>query len=155
MTQFRSQERSGSPMFDFAIHDTTGRLKALVEAKRRLGTNGSWAAQFRQNVSNHGRPPPADLFVLIVPDRLYIWQASTPPDARPTYEVDANALLAPYFQRIGVRPEQIEPMAFELLVAWWLEDLAREHVVPAASELSRSGLLDAISGARISHEATA
>jgi hypothetical protein len=142
-------------MFDFAVHDHTGRLTALVEARRRLGTSADWATQFRHNVLAHGPPPRADLFVLIVPDRLYIWQASAPADARPTYEVDARTLFAPYFQRIGVGPEQIEPMAFELLVAWWLEDLAREGMAPGTSELSRSGLLDAVSGARISREAAA
>lgn len=124
----------------------------MIEAKRRLGTNGSWAAQFRGNLLAHGEPPAADLLAIIVPDRLYVWRSSDPPAAQPAYEIDARPLLAPYFERIGVRPEQIQPMAFEVLISWWLNDLAQGDVAPITPELSRSGLLDAVSGAQIIHE---
>ncbi|OJH36061.1 hypothetical protein [Cystobacter ferrugineus] len=124
----------------------------MIEAKRRLRTDGSWAAQILGNLLAHGQPPPADLLAIIVPDRLYIWRSSDPPHAPPAYEIDTRPLLAPYFERIGVRPEQIQPMAFEALVSWWLNDLARGDVAPVTQELSKSGLLDAVSGAQIIHE---
>jgi hypothetical protein len=124
-----------------------------VEAKRRLSTDSRWAAQYWRNLRAHRFVPSTDFFALIVPDRLYIWRSAEPPDASP-YEVDARPLLAPYFERIGVQPGQIEPMAFELLVSWWLNDLARQQVDARAvtPDLSRSGLLEAVSGARIAHE---
>jgi hypothetical protein len=124
----------------------------MIEARRRLRTDGSWAAQFRGNLLAHGQPLTADLLAIIVPDRLYIWRSSDPPDAPPTHEIDARPLLAPYFERVGVRPEQIQPLAFEDLVGWWLNDLARGDVAPVTPELSMSGLLEAVSGAQIMHE---
>jgi hypothetical protein len=130
-----------------------GRRTAVVEAKRRLGTDSRWAAQYWRNLRERRSIPSSDYFALIVPDRLYIWKSSAPPDA-PPFEVDARPVLAPYFERVGVGPGQIEPMAFELLVSWWLNDLARQggDAQQVAPGLSHSGLLDAISGARIAHE---
>lgn len=140
--------------FDFTVHDQTGRLKAVVEAKRRLALTRSWAAEFRGNLLSHGRLPPVGLFVIVAPDRIFVWKGSDPPDM-PPIEVDARSLLAPYFQRIGVAPEQIQPMAFEMLVAWWLRDLAGNANAENQPELIRSGLLDAVAGAQVSHEAVA
>lgn len=91
--------------------------------------------------------------MLIVPDRLYLWKLSESSDA-PPHEVDIRSALAPYFARVGVGPAQIEPMAFELLVSWWLNDLSRQEKPEqsTAPELLRSGLFSALSGARIAHE---
>jgi hypothetical protein len=67
--------------FDFAVCDDAGRTRAIVEAKRSLGTDAAWAAQLRRNWLAHGLVPAADVFIL-VPDRLYMWHGSTPAGAR-------------------------------------------------------------------------
>ncbi|MFY0583094.1 hypothetical protein ACN28S_60295 [Cystobacter fuscus] len=94
--------------------------------------------EYRGNLLAHGQPPPADMLAIIVPDRLYIWRSSDPPHAPPAYEIDTHPLLAPYFERIGVRPEQIQPMAFEALVSWWL---TRPHRAARARDASGAGTL--------------
>jgi hypothetical protein len=135
--------------FDFAVRDDAGRTRAIVEAKRSLGTNAAWAAQLRRNWMSHGLLPAADVFALVLPDRLYMWLGSPPPGALPDVDVDAGPLFAPYFQRVKTTPEQIDPQAFEMVVAWWLEDLAD----PRPAEERPSGvppqLHDAVAGGRI------
>jgi len=91
-------------------------------------------------------------FLFVVPDRLFLWAASAAPDAPPTHEIDARPLFAPYFERIGVKPEQIQPVAFEMLVSLWLQELANSAPASAAPELISSGLLAAVHGADIEHE---
>ncbi|HLL55215.1 MAG TPA: hypothetical protein VK447_16785 [Myxococcaceae bacterium] len=140
--------------FDFAAYNPAGAMTTLVQVKPRLGTSSTWAKAFRRNVLAHEKTPPATLFVLVTLDRLYIWGAGEPLDAPPAREVDAGRILAPYFAKVGVPPEQIQPVAFDSLVSWWLGDLthsAPESVDPAIRE---SGLLEALSGADIVAEAT-
>jgi hypothetical protein len=153
VTTTHSREALAPSPFDFSAYDAMGRRTAVVEAKRRLRTDSRWAAQYWRSLRERRSIPSSDYFALVVPDRLYIWKSSAPPDATP-YEVDARPVLAPYFARVGVGPAQIEPMAFELLVSWWLNDLSRQEgeTQRLAPELARSGLLDAIAGARIAHE---
>lgn len=137
--------------FDLAGYDHTGRLAVLVEAKRRAGTDPGWASELRRNLFARGGVPQADLFAVIVPDRLYVWRASSPADAMPDHVIDARPLLAPYFARVGVTSDAIAPEAFEMLVSWWLDDLTRQDIVEDA--LKPSGLPGAVRGGRIEREA--
>lgn len=145
------QETRSGIRFDFAGYDHAGRLSVLVEAKRRAGTDATWAAQLRRNLLAHGAIPSADLFVVIVPDRLYVWRSSSPAEAPPAHEIDARPLLAPYFAQVSASPETISPEAFELLVGWWLDDLTHTEAVEEA--LKPSGLPTAVRGGRIEYEA--
>ena len=133
--------------FDFSTYDSSGGLAAIVEAKRRLGTSTEWAAQFRRNILAHARIPLARFFLIVVPDRIYLWDAQTEGNAPPT-EIDARAIFAPYFERIGVRPERISPAAFESRVQWWLEDLV-ENSPTARSSLRDTGVAEAVAGGSV------
>jgi hypothetical protein len=141
--------------FDFTVYDRSGRARAIVEAKRMLGTDTAWARQLRSNWLEHGPLPAADLFVVVVPDRIYIWNGDAPAAAGPLFDIDARPLLGPYFERIGISPEQFEPRAFEMLVAWWLRDLARKAPPRAPSSLMPSALQDAVAGGQVVSEAAA
>jgi hypothetical protein len=103
----------------------------------------------------HGSPPPGELFVIVAPDKIYSWRAGAPINAPPDAEIDASPVLAPYFKRANAEPERIDPMAFELLVAWWLEDVARRGETTADEGLKGSGLLEALAGGRIAREVAA
>jgi hypothetical protein len=135
--------------FDFTVYDPTGRPRATVEAKRRIGTNRVWAAELRRNWLEHGPLPASDVFILVLPDRLYAWNASAPDEALPDADLDAGPLLGPYFQRIHVTPEQIRPDAFDMLVAWWLEDIASRAPSTERQESIPSWLREAVAGGRI------
>ena len=141
--------------FDFTIYDDSGRPRAIVEAKRSLGTDSVWAAQLRRNWLEHGPLPPSDAFILIVPDRIYMWNGLAPDEALPDFEFDARPLFAPYFQRINVTAERIDPQVFEMLVAWWLEDIASRAPSSERQEKLPPSLRDAVAGGRIVSSAAA
>ena len=144
---------------DLALYDRDGQLIAVVEVKNKQGTSREWAAKFRRNMLVHGGYYKADFFLLVTPDRLYIWKnaGTTPTLVEPTYELDAQPLFAPYFERAGVNPSDISGQAFELVVAAWLGDLIRlaeqpESLRNGQSWLVETGLLDAVKNGRIEYE---
>ncbi len=140
--------------YDMVGYGPDGVPRLVVEAKSRRGTSREWAAALRQNLLQYDTQRSA-LFALVVPDHIYTWRAAAPPDALPDEDIDARPVLRPYFQRAGVTPAKVRGRAFEELVAWWLEDMARDGEHAARPKLRKSGLLDAVKGARIVREVAA
>lgn len=145
-----------SPRTDLINRD--GQLSAVVEVKSRRHTSREWAAQLRRNLLAHGDFPQARFFLLVTPDRLYLWKGNgTQPKAvLPTYELEANPIFAPYFERAGLDPRDVSDPAFELVVAAWLSDLVHSEGAsgrPAAdqAELRDSGFLEAIRAGRVEY----
>lgn len=147
---------------DLALYDRSGRLTAVAEIKNKLGTSCEWAAQTRRNILAHGGSYSADYFLLVTPDRLYLWKdaGTDPVRVAPTFEADTRQEFAPYFESAGVDPSHVSGHAFELLVAAWLGDITRS--VDAAEEppydqswLVKSGFRTAIRDGRIEFEAAA
>jgi hypothetical protein len=69
--------------------------------------------------------------------------------ALPDIDVDARPLFAPYFQRVDTTPEKIYPEAFDMMVAWWLEDLASPATADEHQPTVPLPLRDAIAGGNI------
>ena len=98
----------------------------------------------------------------MTPDRFYLWKkdVSVPDVARPTYEGDSRALLAPYFTRSQLDLADISGLAFELVVAAWLADLVRSDAAPKKLPddqrwLQESGFLGAVKNGRVEFEVAA
>lgn len=147
---------------DLALYNPGGRLTALAEVKRKLGTSGEWAARTRRNILAHGGFGDTEYFLLVTPDRLYLWKdaGTDPAEVLPDYEADAGATFAPYFESVGVDPHAVSGQAFELVVASWLGDVIRSAKasggqVDDRSWLARSGFRAAVRGGRIAYEAVA
>ena len=147
---------------DFALYSPGGQLTALAEVKSKLGTSREWAARTRRNILTHGGFGDADYFLLVTPDRLYLWKAAgtEPLEVSPDHDADARATFAPYFERAGVDPNAVSGPTFELVVSAWLGDVIRSAgstEVPDDdwSWLAQSGFLTAVKGARIEYEAVA
>ena len=146
---------------DLALYDRSGRLTAVAEIKNKLGTSGEWAAQTRRNILAHGEPCNADFFLLVTPDRLYLWKGRGTDPAQivpPTFEADTLQEFAPYFESAEVDPQHVSGHAFELLVAAWLGDITRSAETTGKlsddqSWLAKSGFRAAILDGRIEYEA--
>jgi hypothetical protein len=151
------------PYADLALYNNAGRLIAVVEVKNKPGTSREWAAQLRSNVLAHGGFRSSDFFLLITPDKLYVWKDAgiKPAVITPTYVVDAQPILKPYFEAAHIEPAAINGPTFELVVGAWLGDLIRSESkssqVSSTSEdwLTESGLLDAVKNGRVEYEAAA
>jgi hypothetical protein len=147
---------------DLALFDGDGRLTAVAEVKAKVGTTAEWAALFRRNLLAHGGSIDTRYFLVLTPDRLYIWVGPSiePGKVPPTLALNARPLLEPYFQRAGVSPQGVSSQAFELIVADWLSDLIHSSPQPLEEHeeqrrLTESGLPDAIRGGRIAYEIAA
>ena len=142
---------------DLALYDRTGRLAALAEVKNKLGTSREWAARTRRNLFAHGRSYSADFFLLVTPDRLYVWKGADTESvqAPPTYEADTVPGFAPYFERAGVDPRYASGHAFELLVGAWLSDVIHSETTGESSDdqnwLTKSGFRSAVKGGRVKY----
>lgn len=145
---------------DLALYDSNGQLTTIVEVKNKLGTSDEWAAQLRRNILAHGGYCHTAFFLLVTPDRLYLWKnAGTAPTlVPPTYEVDSQPIFAPYFNSADVDSRHVSGHAFELVVAAWLSDLVRseekktEKHANGQSWLVASGFLTAVRDGRIDYE---
>ena len=144
---------------DLALYDRRGRLTAVAEVKRKLGTSAEWAAKTRRNMLAHGGLTHPEFFLLVTVDRLYVWKGAgtDPVPTPPTYEADPTAGFAPYFDRAGIDPQRISPYAFELLVGAWLGDVIRsedtsEEIGSDQGWLVQSGFLKAVRDGRIEYQ---
>jgi hypothetical protein len=140
--------------YDFGLIDSTGHLRTIVEAKKRLAMPASWAKEFRRNLLTHTPSLASESgFVFVTPDTIFVWRSGAANDATPDAEVDARPILAPYFERSHTSPEQIDPAAFELLVSWWLQDLVSMTTVD--ERLRGSGLGENLMGGEVRREVAA
>jgi hypothetical protein len=155
---FRSDSR-----WDLSVDNRSGQLTLAVEVKRKMGTSPEWVAKFRRNILAHGTFPQAPYFLMVFPDRFYLWtQAEAQPleATEPNYTIDARPILEPYFKRAGVTADQLSEHSLELIVTAWLGEViysepGPESMAGAAPWLLDSGLSAALAGGRFEREAAA
>lgn len=136
---------------DFAVYDATGKLAAIVEVKRRFGTDESWARQWHALLSEReGRL--ADTAVwLITPERFYVWPPSVEPTAAPERTLDAAKFLEPYFSRLQISKTAVDSHVFEGIVGLWLRDMTSRPASNDAQE-PESELLGPLRGGEVVEE---
>ncbi len=147
---------------DIALYARNGQLTVVVEIKNILGTSRTWATQTRRNILAHGGSCDVIYFLIVTPDRLYLWKnaGTNPAQIPPTYEVDMQLEFAPYFKSAGLEPNHIRGHAFELLVGAWLSDVTRSGKATGqfdneCSWLNKSGFRAAVKDGRIKFDAAA
>jgi hypothetical protein len=144
---------------DFILYDRHGRLAAVIEANATRGTSSRWAAEFRRNLLAYDAFRYAPFFLLVTPDRLYLWKenlksAEPPSLIPPDHELDADPFFRPFLSRVG--REDVSRASFGLIVMSWLGDLILQLPgIPWQSELEESGLLQAVKDGRIVYPAAA
>ncbi|MBW4560144.1 MAG: hypothetical protein KME32_03125 [Mojavia pulchra JT2-VF2] len=148
--------------WDLAIYDRDNQLILVVEVKNKINALADWAAQLRRNILAHGIFPKAPYFLMVFPDRFYLWSnvAAQLDQSEPTYTIDACSILQPYFEQAGVSANQINPQSLELIVASWLSEVIHSEKLPEQIDSSEqwlieSGLYPAIAGGHFDHEAVA
>jgi hypothetical protein len=141
---------------DLIAYGDRGQPLLLVEVKGQRATTDSWAAQFRRNLIADEFLPPAPFFMIATPERMYFWRQDDPDkmDEPPQFTIDTAAELKPYFDRFKQSPETASRSVLESVLFTWLLDLTQTDRSqfkqdPSLTWLSDSGLLDAMSSARI------
>ena len=148
--------------WDLSVDNRNGQLALVVEVKSKINASPEWAARLRRNILAHGTFPKAPYFLMVFPDRFYLWSdaQALSEQSEPTYTIDALPILQPYFQQAGVTADQISRQSLELIVASWLGEIIHSEKSPEDVEQSQrwlvdSGLYAALSGGKFAHGAAA
>jgi hypothetical protein len=137
---------------DIVGFDKNGQLKLVAEVKSRTGASPQWAAQFRRNLLAHGAIPRVDYFLIVLPDRLYLWKDKWDDLERlPDYEADAEALVRGFS---GTSDSSLELAAVGWLAHVMAERFDEELADPEYKWLRESGLVESLKGGRIEVEHT-
>ncbi|GAA6622209.1 hypothetical protein [Scytonema sp. NUACC26] len=149
--------------WDIAVYNKNGQLVLAVQVKGKLNTTVEWASQLRSNILAHGLYPKAPYFLMVFPDKFYLWanEDAQLDISEPTYAVDARPIIQPYLDRAGIAQEQkVSRQSLELIVVVWLSKIIyNELPLNKTDEPERwlvdSGLYAAISGGSFGREAVA
>lgn len=154
--------QSYSNYWDLLVNNRDNQPTLIVEVKSKTGTSSEWATKLRRNILAHGNLPSVPYFLIVFPDKFYLWINNTGVDLieekEPNYTIDASSILQPYFQKIGIQNNQIREQSLELIIASWLNELiysqeALEYVKKSQRWLIESGLYNALIGGRINYGA--
>jgi len=148
--------------WDLSVDNRNGQLALVVEIKRKTNVSTEWAAKLRRNIFAHGTFPKAPYFLMVFPDKFYLWSNAEAyqDQSEPTYTIDASPILQPYFERAGVAADQISGASLELIIASWLGEIIHSNQLPENIDASQqwlieSGLYAALVGGKLEHEAAA
>jgi hypothetical protein len=148
--------------WDLSVDNRNGQLALVVEVKRKTNVSPEWAAKLRRNILAHGIFPKAPYFLMVFPDKFYLWSNAEAyqDQSEPTYTIDASPILQPYFERAGVTADQISGASLELVVTSWIGEIIHSNQLPENIDASQqwlieSGLYAALAGGKFEHEAAA
>ena len=149
-------------LWDLVVDDRNNQLALVVEVKQKTNVSPEWAAKLRRNILAHEPFPNAPYFLLVFPDKFYLWSHTTADQdqSEPTYTIDASSILQPYFERAGVTAQQISSTSLELIVASWLGEIIHSDQLPETLDASQhwlveSGLYAALVGGKLEQQAAA
>lgn len=144
--------------WDLAVDNRSGQLALVVEIKRKTDVSPEWAAKLRRNIFAHGTFPKAPYFLMVFPDKFYLWSDAEAyqDQSEPTYTINASPILQPYFERAGVTADQISGASLELIVTSWLGEIIHSEQLPENLDASQqwlveSGLYAALAGGKLEY----
>ena len=148
-----------SLQLDFTVFDSAGQLAAIAEVTTIRGVSREWAAEFRRNLLEHGGDGHPVFFLIVTPDRIFLWKNAgmIPELVEPHYEINAQPVFKPYFYAARINESRIERFTFEMIVAAWLNNLAlvRDPVTELPIHeraFIDSGFVGAIRRGKVEHE---
>jgi hypothetical protein len=142
---------------DVAVYSPDKKLQLVVEVKKKPETTESlkkWATRLHRNLIAHSGIPNTPYFLLaILPGYIYLWKAdySFNADKAPDYEIEAQEILRPYFERLPAPIELATEYQLEFVVTSWLNDLVNSAATTSSSAewLQDSGLFTAIANGSV------
>ena len=133
-----------------------------IEVKTKVDATVEWAIRLRRNFMAHGILPATDYFFIATPSRFFIWRNSGADLERisPILVINAQPLLASYFEQINVPPEEISGSSFELIIRSWLAELIyaklpNNQIDESIIWIVDIGLQDALEGGYLGEEVLA
>jgi hypothetical protein len=144
---------------DILVFDQNDRPILAIEVKTKVDASVDWANRLRQNIFAHDRMPDTEFFLIATPSRFFIWKNPGMDSLwnKPASVIDAGPLLAPYFDQVGVAPEEISGSSFELIINSWLAEMIYSGITPdqvngSYQWMTELGLLDALKNGHLGQE---
>jgi hypothetical protein len=148
--------------WDLSVVNRDGKLVLAIEVKIKTNASPEWAAKLRRNMLAHGILPNALYFLMVFPDKFYLWTRSAIDisEREPDYTIDARPILNPYFERAGIVGDRISGESLEIIISSWLVEIIHSEKTPQNLDNSQlwlveSGLYDALSGGQLLYEGIA
>lgn len=143
---------------DVAVFDKSGNLQLVVEAKYIESDQDTptRAVQIRRNLLAHSGIPDSPFFLIVFPDRFYLWKKGLPDtyDRQADYSVDTEVLFKSFADEWRESLDYISAIEFERLVSEWIKDLSNSNDTSKIPDWARaSGLYDAIKNGSVVTEA--
>ena len=126
-----------------------------VEVRTKKGASPEWAADLRGEQVRHAPPAgSAAYFLVVVPDRLFLWSRAHGKDAGalPDYVADPRPLLGSVVDPARMDVGTVSRATLEMIVTAWLHALVHPRGARAAADgawLRESGLSEAIRGGSV------
>ena len=83
--------------------------------------DSNWVAEFRQHMVKRGFEPITNYFLLILPDKGFLWRNVKDSHMQPDFEFDMKLLLEPFLGKRDVH--RISEQALTMAVYGWLDEL--------------------------------
>jgi hypothetical protein len=137
---------------DFVVYSKDKTPQLLVEVTNKSRRSAEWAANFRRHIMSHFDVEHAPYFLLVLPDKLYLWKDGDSLElVAPDYEVKTKDLFA---HRLNKHVSAgMSEYSLEILLSYWLNLISSRELEPseepAGSWLIESGLHGAIKGGTV------
>lgn len=144
---------------DIIVYSKDEKVQLVIEVKNKSGATSEWAANTRRNLLVHAVVQPSPFFLLVSPDRLYLWKNATSMEAAPPdYEAKTGEVLSRYTEPSNLNLADISEYSLEMLVISWLNDLTRPESTREVNGTKfdwvyESGLYEAIKDGSVMTEA--
>lgn len=136
---------------DVVVHSPDGALQLEVEVKTRSGASAEWAARLLRNMIVHQATPAAPYFMLVLPERIYLWNLGHHVPAHlsaselergpePDFEADSALALGPYLGHGETLLSTLEKDSLILLVACWLTNVLEAEPSEVRAQVVQSDL---------------
>lgn len=138
---------------DLVVYSRKNEPSLVVEVKNKKNASSDWARQFRRNLLLHGGFPSALFFLLVTPDRLFLWrEQGRNQDVEPSAEVPTSETFKLFLEVLP--SDRLDEVSLELITQAWLSSLAdlslrSEEIAAQHGWIEESGLLEAIRGGHV------
>ncbi len=144
---------------DILVFNQDDRPILAIEVKTKVDASVDWANRLRRNILAHDGMSDTEFFLIATPSRFFIWKNAGMDSLlnKPAGVIDSGPLLAPYFDQIGVAPEDISGSSFELIINSWLAEMIYSGISPDQANgsyqwITELGLQDALKNGHLGQE---
>lgn len=110
---------------DFLISDKYKQPILAIEVKINSGVSVEWATTLRRNLFAHGFYHLFSYFLLVTPDKFFLWKTRKDNNnlSKPDYVINAKPIIGKYISSTGLTIEELNGREFELIISSWISDL--------------------------------